>query len=189
LRAPRRFKSACESPLSLHPQKPFGGYGKEALSLGAFPDDGMLDFGRAGGHASAAMKSGRNAIMAKVLGIGGLFFKSADPAACVDWYSRVLGLSFEEWGGIVFQPEAAAAHPGAATVFAPFAADSDYFAPSDAAFMVNLMVDDLDGILARCAEQGVVPLAPVLAEANGRFAHIMDPEGRKIELWQPKPMG
>jgi predicted enzyme related to lactoylglutathione lyase len=124
----------------------------------------------------------------RVLGLGGLFFKSVDIEAMHEWYRRVLGLSFENWGGLVFLPETAAAHPGAATVFSAFSADSDYFAPSEAAFMFNLMVDDLDGILARCAQQGVLPLAPILEEANGRFAHIIDPEGRKIELWEPKPM-
>ena len=125
--------------------------------------------------------------MSKVLGLGGLFFKSADPHATNAWYGRVLGIKVEPWG-IIFTPEAAAAHPGAATVFAPFGADTDYFAPSDAPFMFNLMVDDLDGMLARCAEEGVMPVGDVLDEANGRFAHIMDLEGRKIELWEPKPM-
>lgn len=126
---------------------------------------------------------------AKVIGLGGLFFKSTDPAAMNEWYHRVLGIEFESWGGVAFSPDAAAAHPGAATVFSAFAADTDYFAPSDAAFMFNFMVDDLDGMLARCAEQGVMPLAAVLDEFNGRFAHIIDPEGRKIELWEPKPAG
>jgi predicted enzyme related to lactoylglutathione lyase len=126
--------------------------------------------------------------MPKVLGLGGLFFKSADTAALRDWYGNVLGLAFEGWGGLVFLPETAAAHPGAGTVFGLFKADTDYFAPSDKEFMFNLMVDDLDGMLARCAEHGVQPLGAVLDEFNGRFAHIMDPEGRKIELWQPKPM-
>ncbi len=126
--------------------------------------------------------------MAAVLGLGGLFFKSADPAATNEWYARVLGIKVEPWG-IIFAPDAAAAHPGAATVFSPFKADTDYFAPSDKEFMFNLMVDDLDGILARCAEHGVEPVKTFPEEANGRFAHIMDPEGRKIELWEPKPMG
>ncbi len=125
--------------------------------------------------------------MSKVLGLGGLFFKSADPAACREWYARVLGLPMEKWG-MVFTPEAAAAHPGAATVFSPFGADTNYFAPSDKEFMFNLMVDDLDGMLARCAEHKVDPQAPILEEANGRFAHILDLEGRKIELWEPKEM-
>ncbi len=124
--------------------------------------------------------------MAKILGIGGLFFKSADPVALRDWYARVLGMAFEDWGGIVFTPDAAAAHPGSVTVFSPFEADSDYFAPSNAPFMVNLMVDDLNEMLARASEQGVVPIKTMPDEFNGAFAHIMDPEGRKIELWQPK---
>ena len=125
--------------------------------------------------------------MAKILGLGGLFFKSADPAATNEWYGRVLGIKVEPWG-VIFTPDAAAAHPGAATVFAPFKADTEYFAPSDKEFMFNLMVDDLDGLLAQAAEHGVKPLDAILDEANGRFAHIMDPEGRKIELWEPKPM-
>lgn len=124
--------------------------------------------------------------MPKVLGLGGLFFKSADTSAMREWYGRVLGLSFEDWGGLVFLPATAAAHPGAATVFSAFSADTGYFAPSDKEYMFNLMVDDLDGVLARCAEHGVEPLDAILDEANGRFAHIIDPEGRKIELWQPK---
>jgi predicted enzyme related to lactoylglutathione lyase len=126
--------------------------------------------------------------MPKVLGLGGLFFKSADTAAMREWYGNALGLAFEDWGGVVFTPDAAAAHPGAGTVFSAFAADSDYFAPSDKEFMFNLMVDDLDGILARCTEHGVTPIKIMRDEFNGHFAHIMDPEGRKIELWQPKPM-
>ena len=126
--------------------------------------------------------------MAQVIGLGGLFFKSADGDAMREWYGRVLGLAFEPWGGIVFLPETAAAHPGAGTVFSAFAPNTDYFAPSDKEFMFNLMVDDLDGVLARAAEQGVEPVKTFPEEANGRFAHIMDPEGRKIELWQPKPM-
>ena len=127
--------------------------------------------------------------MPKVIGLGGLFFKSADTTAMREWYSRVLGLEFNDWGGPVFLPETAAAHPGAGTVFSPFAADTDYFAPSDKEFMFNLMVDDLDGVLGRCAEHEVTPVKTFDPEANGRFAHIMDPEGRKIELWEPKPMG
>lgn len=126
--------------------------------------------------------------MARVLGLGGLFFKSQDPAGVQDWYARVLGLEFQPWGGTVFTPDLAAAHPGAGTVFSPFGSDTDYFAPSERDFMFNLMVDDLDGMLARCADQGVLPVKTFPDEANGRFAHIMDPEGRKIELWEPRPM-
>ena len=143
----------------------------------------MTGFGR-GNSFSSTLKE---ADVAKILGLGGLFFKSADPAATNEWYARVLGIKVEPWG-VVFTPDAAAAHPGAATVFSPFKADTDYFAPSDKEFMFNLMVDDLDAVLARAKAEGVEPVKLFPDEANGRFAHIMDLEGRKIELWQPKPM-
>lgn len=125
--------------------------------------------------------------MGRVLGLGGLFFKSADPAAMREWYSQVLGIEVDEWGAF-FTPDATAGHPGAGTVFSPFSAETDYFSPSEKEFMFNLMVDNLDEVLARCAEHGVVPVKTFPDEANGRFAHIMDPEGRKVELWQPMPM-
>ena len=126
--------------------------------------------------------------MARVLGLGGLFFKSADPDATREWYERVQGIPFASWGGAIFLPADAAAQPGAATVFAPFAQDSDHFEPSPAPFMFNLIVDDLAGVLARCAQAGIEPVRHYPDEANGRFAQIMDPEGRKIELWEPRPM-
>jgi len=122
-----------------------------------------------------------------VLGIGGIFFKANDPAALLQWYKDVIGLELQSWGGVVIRPEAMAAHPGAATVFSPFKQDTTYFAPSTKDFMINFAVDDLDAILASCAKHGVE--AKVLPEEpNGRFAHISDPEGTRIELWQPKPM-
>lgn len=123
--------------------------------------------------------------MASIIGLGGLFFKSDDPGALRTWYADVLGLEMDEWG-MVFLPATAAAHDGAATVFSPFSIDTEYFAPSHKEFMFNLMVDNLDGMLARCADHGVLPVKTFPPEPNGRFAHIMDPEGRKIELWEPK---
>ena len=125
--------------------------------------------------------------MARVLGVGGVFFKSRDPRALSAWYRDVIGLELEDWGGVVFRPEAMAGHPGAATVFSAFEAETTYFEPSTRDFMINLAVDDLDGILASCAAHGVdVKVLP--DEPNGRFAHLLDPDGTKIELWQPKPM-
>jgi predicted enzyme related to lactoylglutathione lyase len=125
--------------------------------------------------------------MARVLGVGGVFFKSRDPRALSAWYRDVIGLELEDWGGVVFRPEAMAGHPGAATVFSAFEDETTYFQPSTRDFMINLAVDDLEGILASCAAHGVeVKVLP--DEPNGRFAHLLDPEGTKIELWQPKPM-
>lgn len=126
--------------------------------------------------------------MAKVLGVGGLFFKSRDPDALRKWYGDVLGISFTNWGGVVFESGPVAEHPGSATVWMPFQADTDHFGAADNQFMFNLMVDDLAGVLARCAQHGVLPEKPMIDDAMGRFAHIFDPEGRKVELWEPKPM-
>ena len=125
--------------------------------------------------------------MAKVIGVGGIFFKSKDSAALTKWYSEVLGMPIQDWGGIVLRPDDMAAHPGAATVFSPFKQDTTYFQPSTKDFMINLAVDDLDGVLANCRKHGIEATV-VPDESMGRFAHIMDPEGNKIELWEPKPM-
>lgn len=125
--------------------------------------------------------------MAKVLGIGGLFFKARDKDAMQRWYVEVLGLEPKPWGGIWFPAEAFAAQPGAGAAFNVMGADTTYLEPSVRDFMFNLVVDDLDGVLARCREHGVEPIKLFPDEGMGRFAHIMDPEGRKIELWEPKP--
>jgi predicted enzyme related to lactoylglutathione lyase len=125
--------------------------------------------------------------MAKVLGLGGLFFKSANAEATKAWYARVLGIEPTEWGGTVFSAADMAAHPGAATVFNVMSS-GDYIAPSTNEFMFNLVVDDLEGVLARAKEHGVEPIKRHPDEGMGSFAHLLDPEGRKIELWEPKPM-
>ena len=125
--------------------------------------------------------------MAKVLGLGGLFFKSADSDATRAWYARVLGIEPMEWGGSWFPAADFAAHAGAGTVFNVMSS-GEYIAPSTNEFMFNLVVDDLEGILARAKEHGVEPIKRHPDEGMGSFAHLLDPEGRKIELWQPKPM-
>ncbi len=119
-----------------------------------------------------------------VTGIGGIFFKSRDPKALALWYRDVLGLPVEDWGGAILrydQPE----HPPM-LVFTPFSADSTYFDPSGRDFMLNFAVDDLDAILARITAKGVAIQKRDDNGPNGRFAWILDPEGVKIELWEPK---
>lgn len=119
--------------------------------------------------------------MAKVLGIGGVFFKAKDPAASSEWYGRVLGFDVTSWGGVKFE------HPDRGSqVWAPFKADSDYFDPSPHSMMINLLVDDIDGVLARVAKEGVEPLGRMDDDDNGRFAWLLDPDGIKLELWEPK---
>jgi predicted enzyme related to lactoylglutathione lyase len=120
--------------------------------------------------------------MAKVLGIGGVFFKAADPKAVGDWYARVLGMAGEEWGGVVF-PQQGRGYQ----VWTAFKADTDHFQPSAQPYMINLMVDDLDGVLAKAAAEGVEPTGRQDDESFGKFAWIMDPAGVKIELWEPAP--
>lgn len=126
--------------------------------------------------------------MAKVIGVGGIFFKSKDKDALNTWYRDVLGIDNGDWGSAIFQPADMVSHPGACTVFGPFKDDTDYILPSTKDFMINLVVDDLDAMLVRCREHGVEPTRVFPDEPNGRFAHIIDPEGTKIELWEPKPM-
>jgi catechol 2,3-dioxygenase-like lactoylglutathione lyase family enzyme len=121
--------------------------------------------------------------MARVLGIGGVFFKAIDPKELGDWYARVLGFEVAGWGGARFP------HPDrGCTVWSPFAADTTYFDPSPYAFMISLIVDDLDGVLARAKAEGVEPLGRA-DEPQGGFAWILDPAGVKIELWEPKKNG
>jgi catechol 2,3-dioxygenase-like lactoylglutathione lyase family enzyme len=117
--------------------------------------------------------------MAKVLGIGGVFFKTGDPEALSEWYRRVLGFPISEWGGAMF-PHAAEGM----TVWTPFKADTDHFAPSRQDFMINLIVDDLDGVLERAKAEGVEPIARQ-DDDFGRFAWLLDPAEIKVELWQP----
>lgn len=121
----------------------------------------------------------------QVLGLGGLFFKSSDPARLRDWYQRVLGLPFNNWGGVVFSPETLPA--GARTVFTPFAADTDYFSPSAQPFMFNLIVDDLHAALQRAAAAGAQVLPERASGEYGDFGWVIDCDGNKVELWQPPP--
>jgi len=119
----------------------------------------------------------------RVLGLGGLFFKSPDPARLRGWYQQVLGLQFNSWGGIVFEPAALPAN--AAVVFTPLAADTDYLAPSTQPFMFNLVVDDLDAVVARAESAGAEVLKERTSGEHGDFAWFVDCDGNKVELWQP----
>lgn len=126
--------------------------------------------------------------MARVTGIGGVFFKSTGKgAALAAWYREHLGLALEDFGGAVLRwPEDKAAD-GGLTVWCVADADSQWFSPSTASMMVNYRVDDLDGMLAQLRAAGVEAVAGPESHENGKFAWIMDPEGNKVELWQPMP--
>lgn len=118
--------------------------------------------------------------MAKIVGVGGVFVGYEAPEAARAWYRDVLGVEFEAWGGTSFEM-----HAGDRTVFSTFPAASAYFAPSTRGFMINFIVADLDGLLARAAAAGVQPLGREDQDQMGRFAWLLDPAGVKIELWEP----
>ena len=119
----------------------------------------------------------------RVLGLGGLFFKSPDPVRLRQWYERVLGLTFSSWGGVAFEPASLPAN--SRTVFSPLAADTDYFKPSDHPFMFNLIVDDLQIALDRAAAAGAQVMPDRTSGEYGDFGWMIDCDGNKIELWQP----
>ena len=120
--------------------------------------------------------------MARVTGLGGVFYKVADPASTRAWYAEHLGMAVDDYG-CSFAPDA---DPKAQTVWSPFKAATDYFVPSALPFMVNFRVDDLDALLAELAAKGIACVGEPLAESYGKFGWIMDPDGLKIELWEPR---
>jgi catechol 2,3-dioxygenase-like lactoylglutathione lyase family enzyme len=120
----------------------------------------------------------------RITGIGGVFVVSKDPKALAAWYRDVLGVSLEKWGGATF-PSDAPGHPPVVTWNA-FPEGESYLAPSKRDFMLDFAVDDLDAFLARLKAKGVTILGREDSD-HGKFAWLMDPDGAKIELWQPKP--
>jgi len=124
--------------------------------------------------------------MQRVTGIGGIFFKARNPEGLRDWYRRHLGLDIQAWGGTTFpwqRPEAP--EPHGVTVWTIFPASTDYFDPSPAAFMVNYRVADLEGLLAVLRDEGCTVDERTETSEFGKFGWVMDPEGNRIELWQP----
>jgi predicted enzyme related to lactoylglutathione lyase len=124
--------------------------------------------------------------MKRVTGIGGIFFKAKDAAALRDWYQRHLGIPIEAWGGTAFRWTDAEGKPlEGTTVWNIFEGGSDYFAPSASPFMVNYRVEDLHALLKVLREEGCDVQDKVEESEYGKFGWVVDPEGNKIELWQP----
>lgn len=126
--------------------------------------------------------------MAKVTGIGGVFLKcKGDSAALAAWYQTHLGIPLEEWGGAVLKWPDDKAGDGGLTVWNLADRDSKWFSPSDSAFMINYRVDDLDALLAQIQAAGIAVVDGPQSHENGKFAWVMDPDGNKVELWEPMP--
>ena len=124
--------------------------------------------------------------MKRVTGIGGVFFKAKDPERLRAWYQKHLGLEFDNYGSVSFaSPDSEEERKTAITVWSLFPADTKYFQPSDAPFMLNYRVENLDELLTQLKSEGVEVDERREDYDYGRFGWIMDPEGNRIELWQP----
>lgn len=119
--------------------------------------------------------------MAKAIGVGGIFLRASDPKALSAWYARHLGIPQGEDGSLFFDGPASAGM----TVFAHFPRDTNYFGPGQQQAMLNLRVDNLDDLLATLAAAGATIDPKREDYSYGRFAWIIDPEGNRVELWQP----
>lgn len=122
----------------------------------------------------------------RALGVGGIFFRSRNPARLGEWYAETLGIAVESWGqtqGTSFAPADMPEH--AFTVWSVFAEDTDYFGDGDQAFMINLVVDDLDAALARVDAAGGRVINEREEHDYGRFGWFTDPDGNRVELWEP----
>ena len=119
-----------------------------------------------------------------ITGVGGIFVRSKDPKALAAWYRDVLGISLEPWGGAKLSYDAPG-HPPA-VIWSAFPEATNYMAPSTREFMLDFSVDDLTAFLARLKEKGVTVIKRDDSDPTGSFAWILDPDGTKIELWQPK---
>ena len=125
--------------------------------------------------------------MKRVTGVGGIFFKCNDPGKTRDWYRKHLGIQSGEFGG-VFEWRLAdgESEEKGHTVWNPFPKKTEYFDPGEKEFMVNYRVDDLEELLTVLEEEGVEIVGEMEEYDYGKFGWIMDPDGNKIELWEPK---
>lgn len=127
--------------------------------------------------------------MKRVTGIGGVFFKAKDAPAMWAWYKEHLGIDVQDWGGAAFDWTDENGKPvGGTTAWSINAQDNDYFAPSTAPFMVNYRVADLHGLMKALKEEGCNVLEKIEESEFGKFGWVIDPEGNKVELWEP-PQG
>ena len=124
--------------------------------------------------------------MKRVTGIGGIFFKAKDPAALGAWYKKHLGIDVQDWGGAAFDWTDDSGKPTkGTTAWCISSTDGDQFAPSRSSFMVNYRVADLAGLLQALRQEGCTVLEKTDESEYGKFGWVMDPEGNKVELWQP----
>lgn len=122
--------------------------------------------------------------MKKVTGIGGIFFKCNDPKAMNEWYTKNLGLDNKGYGA-TFEWREQDSDTKGSTTWSTFPAATKYFEPSAKDFMINYIVEDLEGLVEQLKKDGVTVVDEIQDSEYGKFIHILDPEGNKVELWQP----
>ena len=123
--------------------------------------------------------------MKRVTGLGGVFFKCKDPKAVKEWYKQHLGLNTDEYGTRFEWREANDKERIASTQWSPFPDNTKYFDPSGKEFMINYRVENLEELAKELKKEGVEVVDQIEVYEYGKFLHIMDPEGNKIELWEP----
>lgn len=123
--------------------------------------------------------------MKRVTGIGGLFFKCNNPEQLKKWYQHHLGIKSDEYGGIFAWREFSDKEKIGYTVWGPFSKNTDYFKPSEKPFMFNYRVENLERLLEILKKEGVEVIDKIEKYDYGKFGWIIDPEGNKIELWEP----
>lgn len=124
--------------------------------------------------------------MKRVTGIGGVFFKTNDPDKIKKWYEKHLGFKTDEYGGVFGWRTFEEPERKAYTAWGPFSKDTEYFKPSEKDYMFNYRVENLEELLKVLREEGVEIIGEIEEYDYGKFGWIMDPEGNKIELWEPK---
>ena len=123
--------------------------------------------------------------MKRVTGIGGIFFKCEDPQAMNQWYRKHLGFRVNQYGSLFQGRDFDDPDQRTLLQWAPFPKDTDYFEPCKKEFMINYRVDDLESLIDELRAEGIEIVTQIKSFPYGKFAHIMDPEGNKIELWEP----
>ncbi|MEI7661474.1 MAG: VOC family protein [Bacteroidota bacterium] len=131
---------------------------------------------------------GEPATMKKVTGIGGIFFKCKDPGKMREWYQKHLGLNTNQYGAVFEWRQGADTTKKGFTQWSPFAETTKYFAPSTKDFMINYRVENLEALVTELKKEGVAIADTIETVEYGKFVHIIDIEGNKLELWEPNDL-
>ncbi|WP_026729849.1 VOC family protein [Flavobacterium denitrificans] len=124
-------------------------------------------------------------VIPKVTGVGGIFFFTENPKETREWYAENLGLEVNDWGSTFESRNFDNPEIKEVLQWSPFKKNDDYFSPSKKEFMINYRVQNIEGLINKLKENGVTVLDDIATYDYGKFVHIMDADGNKIELWEP----